>query len=73
MPPRWKRCARQKSWAEQAGLNHIYLGNVMEGGNTFCPSCHRQIIKRQYMGLDESRLKDGRCPYCGTAIAGVWS
>ncbi len=64
---------RAKEIGQQAGLNYIYLGNVMEGGNTFCHSCHRQIIKRQYMGLEDSQLKDGRCPYCGTAIAGVWS
>lgn len=57
----------------QAGMNHIYLGNVMEGANTFCYSCHRQIIERRYMGLDNSQLKDDRCPYCGAAIAGVWS
>jgi pyruvate formate lyase activating enzyme len=62
-----------KELGRQAGLNYIYLGNVLEGGNTFCYSCHRQIIKRQYMGLDDSRLLDGRCPYCGAVIAGVWS
>jgi pyruvate formate lyase activating enzyme len=62
-----------KELGQQAGLNHIYLGNVMEGGNTFCHSCRKEIIKRHYMGLDDSRLRDGRCPYCGAAIAGVWS
>ena len=64
---------KAKELGQQAGMNHIYLGNVMEGGNTFCHSCRKEIIKRHYMGLDDSRLKDGRCPYCGTAIAGVWS
>ena len=64
---------KAKELGQQAGLKHIYLGNVMEGGNTFCPSCRKEVIKRHYMGLDDSRLQDGRCPYCGTAIAGVWS
>jgi pyruvate formate lyase activating enzyme len=64
---------KAKELGQQAGLNHIYLGNVMEGGSTFCLSCRKEIIKRHYMGLDDSRLRDGRCPYCGVAIAGVWS
>jgi pyruvate formate lyase activating enzyme len=64
---------RAKELGQQAGLNHIYLGNVMEGGNTYCHSCRKEIIKRHYMGLDDSRLRDGRCPYCGAAVAGVWS
>ena len=63
---------RAKDLGQQAGLNYIYLGNVLEGGDTFCHSCRRQVIKRHYMGLDGSRLKDGRCPYCGAAVAGVW-
>lgn len=64
---------KAKELGRQAGLNYVYLGNVMEGGNTLCHSCHRQIIKRQYMGLDDAQLTNGRCPYCGAAIAGVWS
>lgn len=64
---------KAKELGRQAGLNYVYLGNVMEGGNTLCHSCHRPIIKRQYMGLDDARLANGRCPYCGAAIAGVWS
>jgi pyruvate formate lyase activating enzyme len=64
---------RAKELGQQAGLQHIYLGNVLEGGNTFCCSCRRQIITRHYMGLDVNQLRDGRCPHCGTVIAGVWS
>jgi pyruvate formate lyase activating enzyme len=62
-----------KELGRQAGLYHVYPGNVMEGGGTFCHSCHGQIIKRHYMGLDDSRLQDGRCPFCGAVIAGIWS
>jgi len=63
---------RAKELGQQAGLQFIYLGNVLEGGNTFCCSCRRQIITRHYMGLDVNQLGDGRCPHCGTVIAGVW-
>ncbi len=64
---------KAKEIGQQAGLNYIYLGNVMEGGNTFCHSCHRQIITRHYMGLDVNQLRDGHCPHCGVSSAGVWS
>ncbi len=64
---------KAKEIGQQSGLNHIYLGNVTEGSNTFCYQCHNQIIERRYMGLDQFRLKDGRCPQCGAAIPGVWS
>jgi pyruvate formate lyase activating enzyme len=56
-----------------AGLDHIYLGNVTEGSDTACPRCRERVIDRRYMGLKEFRLADGRCPYCGAAVEGIWS
>lgn len=64
---------KAKEIGQQAGLNFIYLGNVMEGSNTVCYQCRNQIIERRYMGLDSSQLTEGRCPHCGSVIAGVWS
>lgn len=64
---------RAREIGKQAGLYHIYLGNVMEGGNTLCHQCRKTVIERHYMGLYSQKLKDGRCPFCGAEIAGVWS
>ncbi|MEE9910439.1 MAG: AmmeMemoRadiSam system radical SAM enzyme [Deltaproteobacteria bacterium] len=64
---------KAKEIGQQAGLAHIYLGNVPEGTDTFCYRCRHQIIQRRYMGLNNNQLKDGRCPHCGAVIAGVWS
>jgi len=64
---------KAKEIGQQAGLNFIYLGNVMEGSNTFCYQCRNQIIERRYMGLNSIQLKEGSCPHCGAVIAGVWS
>ncbi len=64
---------KAKEIGQQAGLNFIYLGNVMEGSNTVCYQCHNQIIERRYMGLDSTQLTEGHCPHCGAVIAGVWS
>jgi pyruvate formate lyase activating enzyme len=57
----------------RAGLRYIYLGNVLEGTNTYCYQCHELIVERRYMGLNKINLEKGRCPSCGANIRGVWS
>jgi pyruvate formate lyase activating enzyme len=58
-----------------AGLKYVYEGNVPgEGGeNTYCPSCKETLIGRIAYRILENRIKDAKCPKCGTAIEGVWS
>jgi len=57
-----------------AGLRHVYEGNLPgEGETTVCPSCGRPVITRLGFTVTADRLRDGRCPECGTAVAGVWS
>jgi pyruvate formate lyase activating enzyme len=60
--------------ALDAGLHYVYLGNVPghEGNHTFCPTCGQMIIQRAGMATTAINMVDGRCGYCGTAIAGVW-
>lgn len=64
---------RAKEIGQQAGLHYIYMGNVTEGANTYCPQCRRPVIERRYMGLQHFQLQDGHCPNCQAQIAGVWS
>jgi len=64
---------RARELGRQAGLHYIYAGNVMEDANTYCSQCGKPVIERRYMGLQSLLLQDGRCPYCRTEIAGVWS
>ena len=56
-----------------AGLRYVYEGNVPgEGGeNTCCPSCSALLIKRYGFAIDSCRIRDGACPDCGAAIAGI--
>ena len=58
----------------QAGLRHVYQGNVPDGGgsDTLCPNCGRHVIERSFMSVRANHLRDGACDQCGTAIAGVW-
>jgi pyruvate formate lyase activating enzyme len=58
-----------------AGLRYVYVGNVPgdEGESTRCPGCGALLVERRGFRVGKMRLKDGRCPDCGTAIEGVWS
>jgi pyruvate formate lyase activating enzyme len=64
---------RARRIALDAGLHHVYTGNVHDsaGGSTYCPSCKTALIVRDWYRIDAYRITpDGRCPDCGTAIAG---
>lgn len=60
--------------AKAEGLNYVYVGNLPghPGENTYCPGCSREIIKRIGYSV-KSDIINGKCPYCGHQIAGVWS
>ncbi|MBN3041142.1 MAG: radical SAM protein, partial [Candidatus Omnitrophica bacterium] len=55
-----------------AGLNYIYLGNVREGNDTYCPNCHKLLIERYFYDIQNFKLKDGFCPFCRRKIDGVF-
>ena len=70
-PPATLTRARQQALA--AGLHYVYTGNVHDtrGGTTYCPQCHAALVQRDWYEIPAYRLTDdGRCPDCGTAIAG---
>lgn len=55
----------------RAGLRHVYVGNVDEGGaDTSCPACGRVVIARAGRRVDRSGLRHGRCAACRTPLAG---
>ncbi|GAB4545129.1 MAG: AmmeMemoRadiSam system radical SAM enzyme [Anaerolineae bacterium] len=55
----------------EAGLHYVYLGNVAGESNTVCHNCGRTLIRRQGYWIAENQVRDGRCPVCGTVVAGV--
>ncbi|MEZ5611211.1 MAG: AmmeMemoRadiSam system radical SAM enzyme [Rhodocyclaceae bacterium] len=64
---------RARNIALDAGLHHVYTGNVhdTEGGSTFCPACHRAVIRRDWYAILDYRLDaEGHCNHCGHALAG---
>ena len=61
----------------EAGLNYVYAGNlpgnVGEYESTHCPRCNKILVRRRgYVVQSYSITEDGKCPQCGTEIAGVW-
>jgi pyruvate formate lyase activating enzyme len=63
---------------EEAGLHYVYAGNlpgkVGSLEDTHCPGCGKAVIKRRgYWILEDNISTDGKCPYCETPIAGIWS
>ncbi|MCK4851286.1 MAG: radical SAM protein, partial [Phycisphaerae bacterium] len=56
----------------KAGLRYVYCGNIPSATSesTFCHKCGKELIGRKYYSIEENNIKDGKCPDCGTAVAG---
>ena len=61
--------------ARETGLRYVYIGNVRgveDAETTFCPKCRKALIERDVFEVRTTHLAQGKCGYCGTAVAGVW-
>jgi len=65
--------------ARDVGLRHVYVGNLRSrvGENTYCPNpdCNdgdTALVERVGYRVLGNRITNGRCPACGTKVAGVW-
>lgn len=61
---------KAKKIGEETGLRYIYLGNVIEGNNTYCYNCRNLLVERVVFDVTKNNIQDGKCPKCGTAIDG---
>lgn len=64
---------RARQIALDAGLHYVYTGNVhhVEGDTTYCPSCARELIVRDWYEIKHYHLTaDGHCNHCNAMIAG---
>jgi pyruvate formate lyase activating enzyme len=66
--------ARAREVALAAGLEYVYVGNVLvpDSSTTRCPACHAELIRRAGNVVLENRLIDGACPDCRQMVFGVW-
>lgn len=65
---------RAEQIGREAGLRYIYLGNVpgVKSESTFCYNCGKVLIERIGYRISANHITNGKCPDCGTKIAGVW-
>jgi len=60
---------RAREIGREAGLAHVYLGNVSEPGgeDTVCPGCGAMLVQREGFAVVADRTIGGACPACGRA------
>ncbi len=66
--------SRARELGRAAGLKFVYAGNLSGNGwgDTHCPECKTVLVRRSGLSVLENNLRHGRCPRCGSVIAGVW-
>jgi pyruvate formate lyase activating enzyme len=59
----------------EEGLQYVYIGNIPNDNSqdTFCSKCGHPLIQRQGYWIAKNEIQDGRCPHCGSSIAGIWN
>jgi len=57
----------------EAGLRHVYSGNLASGEeDTRCAGCDETLIRRHgYRATRSASLVEGRCAHCGHTLAGI--
>mgnify|MGYP001616969164 CR=1 FL=1 len=63
---------KAKAIGEKAGLRYIYLGNVLDGNDTYCYNCNQLLIKRIGFDVVQNKITDSKCPKCGVVIDGMF-
>jgi pyruvate formate lyase activating enzyme len=73
-PTSQKKLLEAHQVGKKAGLNYVYLGNIIDSEHTFtyCPQCGQVVIERDGYSLLNLSLGIGQCPKCGQKITGVW-
>jgi len=73
-PTPLKTLTDARNTAMDAGLRYVYIGNIRhEGESTFCPKCKKMLIERVGYYVKQNNVSNGKCRFCSTPIAGVWS
>ncbi len=62
---------KAKAIGEKAGLRYIYLGNVLDGNDTYCYNCNQLLIKRIGFDVVHNKITDSKCPECRAVIDGI--
>ncbi len=60
--------------ALDVGLQFVYLFNVAphDANHTYCPKCHKAVVRRLGFKVTHNGLQRGVCPQCRTRLPGLW-
>jgi pyruvate formate lyase activating enzyme len=60
--------------AREAGINFVTIGNVPGHtyNSTFCPDTGERLIHRVHFSVIYNKVVDGRSPFSGRPVPGVW-
>jgi pyruvate formate lyase activating enzyme len=65
---------RAQGIGKEAGLHHVYVGNVRGGDrNIVCPNCGNTVVARTDTAVLETRIKENRCGACGETVPGIFA
>ena len=67
---------KARSIALDAGIKHVYIGNVpeaMDAQHTYCPGCGKIVIGRMSYFITEYNIKGDACGFCSEPISGIWN
>ena len=60
-----KSLIKAKEIAKKKGLEYVYIGNIPQNQNTYCPNCGELLIKRNgYFIENLNKIKDKKCLNC---------
>lgn len=71
LPPTPLETLRRAAAIAKEKLSYVYLGNApeLDGSDTFCPHCGREVISRSFYHTVITGLEGNRCRYCGEKLA----
>jgi pyruvate formate lyase activating enzyme len=60
--------------AREVGINFVTLGNVPghRYNSTFCPDTGKRLIHRVHFTVMYNKVVDGRSPFSGRPVPGIW-
>ncbi|MBT9163796.1 MAG: hypothetical protein DDT24_00716 [Chloroflexi bacterium] len=60
--------------AREAGINFVTIGNVPghRYNSTFCPDTGERLIHRVHFTVIYNKVVDGRSPFSGRPVPGIW-
>jgi len=68
-PTNIAKLQRAKEIAKKRGLQYVYLGNISDNQNSYCPKCGELLIERNgYNIIDKNKIKNNKCIICGEKL-----